>query len=68
MLRPDVDRTLADALQAVMAGQSLPFDDTVPVLRTLQAHGIRTALLSNIGWDVRPRLREAGTAGDGAGG
>ncbi|HET9658608.1 MAG TPA: HAD-IA family hydrolase [Kineosporiaceae bacterium] len=63
MLRSEVDETFADALYAVMADQWQPFDDTVAVLNALRENGIRTLLLSNIGRDVRPRLRACGVAG-----
>ncbi|MEV5710664.1 HAD-IA family hydrolase [Actinoallomurus sp. NPDC052274] len=32
----------------------LPYPDTVPVLRALREAGVRTGVLSNIGWDIRP--------------
>lgn len=31
-----------------------PYPDTVPTLRALQERGVRTAVVSNIGFDVRP--------------
>ncbi len=40
-----------------------PYPDAVEVLTGSRERGVRTALLSNIGWDLRPVLREHGTAG-----
>jgi HAD superfamily hydrolase (TIGR01509 family) len=37
----------------------IPYDDTVPVLTELRRRGVRIALVSNVGIDVRPVL-EAG--------
>ncbi|MCO5996986.1 HAD family hydrolase [Actinoallomurus rhizosphaericola] len=37
-----------------------PYPDTVPVLRALRDHGVRTGVLSNIGWDIRPAFARAG--------
>jgi HAD superfamily hydrolase (TIGR01509 family) len=60
--RSDVDPELIDALYAVMADQWVAFDDTLPVLRELKARGLRVALLSNIGLDIRPHLEQIGVA------
>lgn len=57
-----IDAEFALALYAVMAEQSMPFEDTLPVLKALRGRGLRTVLLSNIGWDVRPVLQAAGAA------
>jgi HAD superfamily hydrolase (TIGR01509 family) len=40
-----------------------PYPDTVPTLRALRERGIRTAAVSNIGWDPRPVLAAHGLAG-----
>ncbi|MGW7541906.1 HAD family hydrolase [Streptomyces sp. NPDC054770] len=37
-----------------------PYPDAVRVLRTLREHGIPVAVISNIGWDLRPVFREHG--------
>ena len=39
-----------------------PYPDTLPTLRALKEHGIRTAVVSNIGWDPRPVLAAHGVA------
>ncbi|WP_433548792.1 HAD family hydrolase [Streptomyces sp. CA-294286] len=37
-----------------------PYPDAVEVLRELRARGVGVAVVSNIGWDLRPVLREHG--------
>jgi HAD superfamily hydrolase (TIGR01509 family) len=59
---PDVDEELARSLYATMLETWIPYEDTIPVLRGLHARGIRTALVSNIGIDVRDVLHRAGLA------
>jgi HAD superfamily hydrolase (TIGR01509 family) len=61
-IRSDVDADLIDALYEVMPDQWLAFDDTVPVLQELKARGIKIAVLSNIGLDIRERLHRIGVA------
>jgi len=39
-----------------------PYPDTLPALRALAARGIRTAVVSNVGWDPRPVLAAHGIA------
>ena len=39
-----------------------PYPDTLSTLRTLREHGVRTAVVSNIGWDARPVLAAHGVA------
>jgi HAD superfamily hydrolase (TIGR01509 family) len=56
---PDVDDELARSLYATMLETWIPYDDTVPVLRALHARGIKTALVSNVGIDVRQVLDRA---------
>ncbi|GAA3370052.1 HAD-IA family hydrolase [Streptomyces antimycoticus] len=38
----------------------LPYPDTLPVLDALSAAGVRTGVLSNIGWDIRPIFKRIG--------
>jgi HAD superfamily hydrolase (TIGR01549 family) len=57
---PHVDAELADALYATMLETWIPYDDTIPVLRELAARGVRTALVSNVGIDLRVVLERAG--------
>jgi HAD superfamily hydrolase (TIGR01549 family) len=57
---PHVDAELADAMYATMLETWIPYDDTIPVLRELAARGVRTALVSNVGIDVRVVLDRAG--------
>lgn len=40
------------------------YPDTVEVLKSLQDNGIRTAVVSNIAWDIRPVLHAAGAHAD----
>jgi HAD superfamily hydrolase (TIGR01509 family) len=40
----------------------VPYADTLPVLRALRRRGIRTAVVSNIGWDLRPLFAAHGMA------
>lgn len=42
----------------------MPYPDTVEVLRSLKAHGLRTAIVSNIAFDIRPAFRTAGAEAD----
>ena len=60
---PGVDDALTAALYASLLGVWVPYPDTLPVLRALAALGVRTAVLSNVGIDVRPMLRRTGIAG-----
>ena len=41
-----------------------PYPDTAPALRALRAQGIKTAVVSNISFDVRPAFRTAGADAD----
>lgn len=59
---PDVDAAVADALYATLLDTWHAYDDTVPVLAALRAAGIRMAVLSNVGVDVRHVLRREGIA------
>ncbi|MFC7531596.1 HAD family hydrolase [Actinoplanes sp. GCM10030250] len=58
-LKPD----LIAALYAVMTDQWTAYDDTLPVLRELKERGVRIAVLSNIGIDIRGCLDRAGLTG-----
>lgn len=51
---------LADALYATMPEAMVAYADARPVLDALHRRGIRTALLSNVGFDVRPVLARDG--------
>ncbi len=41
-----------------------PYPDTVEVLRSLREHGLKTAIVSNIAFDIRPAFRRAGADAD----
>jgi HAD superfamily hydrolase (TIGR01509 family) len=41
-----------------------PYPDTVDVLRSLKTHGLSTAVVSNIAFDIRPAFRIAGAEAD----
>lgn len=51
-----LDPDLADALYATLTDGWTPYEDATPVLTALRGHGIRTALVSNMGIDVRDVL------------
>jgi HAD superfamily hydrolase (TIGR01493 family) len=59
---PGMDGALLDALYATLHDVWVPYPDTLPVLRALADHGVRTAVLSNVGIDVRPVLARIGVA------
>lgn len=61
-LYPGVEPDLIAALYEVMPDQWTPFEDTLPVLRELKSRGVRIAVLSNIGLDIRPHLDRAGVS------
>lgn len=42
----------------------VPYPDTVEVLRSLKAHGLSTAVVSNIAFDIRPAFRGSGADAD----
>ena len=60
---PDVDDGLAQALYDVMLETWRPYDDALPTLRELKRRGMKLALISNIGRDVRPVLERGKMAG-----
>jgi HAD superfamily hydrolase (TIGR01509 family) len=57
---PQVDDELARSLYAVMLETWIPYDDAVPTLTALKQRGVRTALVSNVGIDVRPVVERGG--------
>jgi len=59
-LFPGIDDELTTALYDTMTGQWRAFEDSRPVLRELKARGLRTAVLSNIGIDIRGCLADNG--------
>jgi HAD superfamily hydrolase (TIGR01509 family) len=59
-LFPGGDAELTAALYDTMTGQWRPFDDTGPVLHELKARGVRIAVLSNVGIDIRDCLTRNG--------
>ena len=54
-----IDDVLAHALYECMLETWIPYSDTIEVLTELRRRGVRIALVSNVGIDVRPVL-EAG--------
>ena len=57
---PVVDAVLADALYSTLTTHWDAYDDAVPVLKALRDKGVRLALLSNVGYDLRPSLARLG--------
>ena len=57
---PQVDDDLVQALYAVMLETWIPYDDAVPTLTELRRRGIKVALVSNVGIDVRGVLERGG--------
>lgn len=57
---PEIDEDFAQALYETMLEPWIPYDDAVPVLRELHAAGVRTAVVSNVGIDIRPVLDRGG--------
>jgi HAD superfamily hydrolase (TIGR01509 family) len=60
---PAVDAELAHALYETMLSTWTAYRDSAPTLKALAARGVRTALVSNIGIDVRPMLEPWGLDG-----
>ena len=56
---PEVDAELAQSLYAVMLDTWIAYDDALPTLRELKRRGLKLALVSNIGVDLRPLLERA---------
>jgi HAD superfamily hydrolase (TIGR01509 family) len=57
---PGADPEMTAALYATLPDVLTPYDDTRPTLDALRSAGIRTAVLSNIGFDARPVLDRSG--------
>jgi len=57
---PEVDDDLSAALYEVMLETWVPYDDALPTLRALKARGLKLALISNVGVDVRGVLVRGG--------
>jgi HAD superfamily hydrolase (TIGR01509 family) len=57
---PQVDDELARSLYEVMLETWIPYDDSVPTLAELKRRGVATALVSNVGIDVRPVVERGG--------
>lgn len=55
---------LGEALYTVMLQMWRAYDDSAPVLRALRARGVRTAVLSNVGVDIRPVIEREGLQTD----
>jgi HAD superfamily hydrolase (TIGR01493 family) len=55
-LCPDADAGLTSALYDTMTAQWRAFDDAAPALRSLRSHGLKIAVLSNVGLDIRDCL------------
>jgi HAD superfamily hydrolase (TIGR01509 family) len=58
-----LDDALVDSVYATMLQQWTPYDDAVPVLAALRDGGVATALVSNVGVDIRPVLEAGGLLG-----
>lgn len=59
---PGTDPDLTAALYATLPDALTVYEDAQPVLAGLHAAGLRSAVLSNIGFDVRPLLARDGLA------
>ncbi len=59
---PGADTGLAAALYATMPDSWQAYDDAVPVLQALRGAGLRTAMLSNVGYDLTPVAERTGIA------
>lgn len=57
---PGVDEQLVSALYDTLVDTWRPYDDALPVLRTLRERSRPVAILSNVGIDVRPMLERTG--------
>jgi len=55
---------LVEALYAVMLDMWWAYDDSAPLLEALRARGVRTAVLSNVGVDIRPVMARQGLVTD----
>lgn len=61
---PGVDPELAEALYLGMADRWTAYADTVPVLTECRARSVRTAIVSNVGFDLRPVIERNNIAVD----
>lgn len=61
---PGVDSHLAGSLYDVMPLRWQAYADTLPVLRALRDRGVRTAIVSNVGFDLRPVMERTGITVD----
>lgn len=59
---PGIDPDLAEGLYRTIADRWDPYADTVPVLTELRRRGVRTAVVSNVGFDLTPVLERTGLA------
>lgn len=57
---PQVDEDLAHALYECLLETWIPYDDAIPTLVELRRRGVRVALVSNVGIDVRSVLDAGG--------
>lgn len=60
---PGVDVELAKALYVAMPDRLVAYADSAPVLRALRDRGTRIAILSNVGFDLRPFIARSALAG-----
>ena len=59
-----VDEGLRQVLYEAMFDMWCAYDDAAPLLDALRARGVRTAVLSNIGVDIRPMMEREGLRAD----
>lgn len=64
VMRGHVDDGLLQALYDVMLDMWWAYDDAAPLLDALRERGVRTAVLSNIGVDIRPVMQRYGLRAD----
>lgn len=64
VMRGHVPDALVGALYDVMLDMWWAYDDSGPLLDTLRARGIPTAIVSNVGVDIRPVMRRQGLTAD----
>jgi putative hydrolase of the HAD superfamily len=63
--RAGADDALADALYRRLTDPDgwTPYSDTVSTLIALREHGVPLAIVSNVGWDIRPTFEHHGLGG-----
>ena len=64
VMRGHVDDGLREALYDVMLDMWWAYDDAAPLLDALRERGVRTAVLSNVGVDIRPVMARQGLHAD----